>query len=84
MMTPPVEVLLEHSGSKFVLVSLAAMRARQIVDYYSKLGEGLGSIVPPQVESNSTKALSIAFDEIAASKIVAEPIEEEVEEEGAE
>lgn len=68
MMVPPIETLLEKAGSKFVLVSLAAQRARQINDYYSKLGEGLGSIVPPQVESTSTKSLSIAFDEIAAGR----------------
>ncbi|SHE40239.1 DNA-directed RNA polymerase subunit omega [Ferrithrix thermotolerans DSM 19514] len=80
MMVPPIETLLEKAGSKFVLVSLAAQRARQINDYYSKLGEGLGSIVPPQVESTSTKSLSIAFDEIAAGKIVPERVEEEPEE----
>ncbi len=80
MMVPPIETLLERSGSKFVLVSLASQRARQINDYYSKLGEGLGSIVPPQVESTSVKSLSVAFDEIAAGKIVPEAIEEEPEE----
>ena len=33
--------------SKFTLVTLAAMRAREINDYYNQLGEGLGKIVPP-------------------------------------
>lgn len=80
MMVPPIEILLEKSRSKFTLVSLASKRARQINDYYSKLGEGLGSIVPPQVESTSTKSLSIAFEEIAAGKIQAEPVDEEPDE----
>jgi DNA-directed RNA polymerase subunit omega len=34
------------------------------------LGEGLGSIVPPQVTSVARKPLSIAFEEIASDKIV--------------
>ncbi|HEX8770298.1 MAG TPA: DNA-directed RNA polymerase subunit omega, partial [Acidimicrobiales bacterium] len=55
--------------SKFSLVSLAAKRGRQINSYFSQLGEGLGSIVPPQVASVSRKPLSIALEEIAASKI---------------
>jgi DNA-directed RNA polymerase subunit omega len=32
--------------------------------------------VPPQVASTARKPLSIAFEEIAADKIVAEPIDE--------
>jgi DNA-directed RNA polymerase subunit omega len=67
--------------SKFTLVTLAAMRAREINDYYNQLGEGLGRIVPPQVTSVSRKPLSIALEEIAVSKIVYERIEEP--EEGA-
>jgi DNA-directed RNA polymerase subunit omega len=81
MMSPQIEELLERAGSKFTLVSLAARRARQINDYESKLGEGLGSIVPPQVSySPNEKSLSISFDEIAAGKIVPEAIEEASEE----
>ena len=41
-----------------------------------ELGEGLGSLVPPQVASTARKPLSIAFEEIAADKIVAVPLEE--------
>jgi DNA-directed RNA polymerase subunit omega len=69
MMQPPIEQLMEKVDSKFTLVMLAARRARQINSYYSQLGEGLGSIVPPQVTSLSRKPLSIALEEIAAGKI---------------
>ncbi|HET6873538.1 MAG TPA: bifunctional phosphopantothenoylcysteine decarboxylase/phosphopantothenate--cysteine ligase CoaBC [Acidimicrobiales bacterium] len=69
MMEPPVEELLERVDSKFTLVSLAAMRGRQINSYFNQLGEGLGSIVPPQVTSVSRKPLSISLEEIAAGKI---------------
>jgi DNA-directed RNA polymerase subunit omega len=69
MMDPPVEDLLDRVDSKFTLVSLAAMRGRQINSYFNQLGEGLGSIVPPQVTSISRKPLSIALEEVAAGKI---------------
>lgn len=69
MIEPPVENLLERVDSKFTLVSLAAMRGRQINSYFNQLGEGLGSIVPPQVTSVSRKPLSIALEEISAGKI---------------
>jgi len=70
MMEPRVEELLDRAGSKFGLVALAARRARQINSYYGQLGDGLGTIVPPQVTSTASKSLSIAFEEIAADKIV--------------
>jgi DNA-directed RNA polymerase subunit omega len=69
MMEPPVEELLDQVDSKFTLVSLAAMRGRQINSYFNQLGEGLGTIVPPQVTSVSRKPLSISLEEIAAGKI---------------
>jgi DNA-directed RNA polymerase subunit omega len=69
MMEPPVEDLLDRVDSKFTLVSLAAMRGRQINSYFNQLGEGLGSIVPPQVTSVSRKPLSISLEEVAAGKI---------------
>ncbi len=69
MMEPPVENLLDRVDSKFTLVSLAAMRGRQINSYFNQLGEGLGTIVPPQVTSVSRKPLSISLEEIAAGKI---------------
>ena len=69
MMDPPVESLLERVDSKFTLVTLAAKRGRQINSYFNQLGEGLGTIVPPQVASVSRKPLSIALEEIASDKI---------------
>ena len=50
-------------------MTLASKRARQINSYYGHLGDGTGQIVPPQVTSTARKALSIAFEEIAADKI---------------
>jgi DNA-directed RNA polymerase subunit omega len=70
MMTPKVEDLLEKTESKFGLCTLASTRARQINAYFGQLGEGLGAMVPPQVTSVARKPLSIAFEEIAADKIV--------------
>jgi DNA-directed RNA polymerase subunit omega len=77
MMNPPVEHLLDRVDSKFSLVTLAARRARNINSYFNQLGEGLGHMVPPQVSSVARKPLSIAFEEIAADKILwTEPAEE--------
>ena len=75
LMTPRMESLLERVDSKFTLVTLSAMRAREINDYYNQLGEGLGKIVPPQV--NSRKPLSISLEEIEVGKIEAVPLPEE-------
>jgi len=70
MMNPPLENLMHRTHSKFSLVTLAARRAREINSYFNQLGEGLGTMVPPQVSSTSRKPLSISFEEIAADKIV--------------
>jgi len=83
MIHPPIEELLARVDSKFTLVTLAAKRARQINSYFSQLGEGLGSIVPPQVASVSRKPLSIALEEIAADKITYTHVDPE-ETDGAE
>lgn len=83
LMEPHLEALLHMEPSKFTLVTLAAMRAREINDYYGQLGEGLGKIVPPQVTSVSRKPLSIAMEEIREGKIIRcdlpEPLEAELE-----
>lgn len=71
MMNPPIEGLLDDVGSKFGLVILAAMRSREITSYLGQLSGGFGSAIPPQIASTSSKPLSIAFEEIAAQKIVA-------------
>jgi DNA-directed RNA polymerase subunit omega len=70
MIHPNIESLLDRVDSKFSLVTLASYRARQINSYFNQLGEGLGHMVPPQVSSVARKPLSIAFEEIAADKIV--------------
>ena len=82
MIYPPVEHLLERVDSKFTLVTLAARRARQINSYFNHLGDGLGSMVPPQVASMSRKPLSISFEEVAADKIGYERIDPDLEAEG--
>lgn len=83
LMEPRMENLLERTNSKFTLVTLAALRAREINDYYNQLGEGLGKIVPPQVTSVSRKPLSISLEEIEAGKIEAVPLPPEGEERAA-
>jgi DNA-directed RNA polymerase subunit omega len=70
MINPPIEGLLDRTSSKFRLVTLSAKRARQINSYFGQLGEGIGATIPPQVTSTARKPLSIAFEEIAADKIV--------------
>jgi DNA-directed RNA polymerase subunit omega len=84
MMNPPIEELLGRVDSKFALVTLASRRARQINSYFGQLGEGLGTLVPPQVTSVARKPLSIGFEEIAADKIVAAPPAEATDEDGGE
>jgi len=84
LMDPRMEHLLDRVDSKFTLVTLAALRAREINDYYNQLGEGLGKIVPPQVTSVSRKPLTIALEEIEAAKIEAQPLPEEPEVDEAE
>jgi DNA-directed RNA polymerase subunit omega len=75
MMTPQIEELLSKVDSKFTLVTLAAKRGRQINSYFQGLGEGLGSLIPPQVTSLSRKPLTIALEEVAADKIRYERID---------
>ncbi len=69
MMNPSIEGLISRTESKFLLVSLAAMRSREITNYLGQLGGGIGAAVPPQVISTAAKPLSIALEEIAAGKI---------------
>lgn len=70
MINPRIEELLSKVDSRFSLVTLGSLRARQINAYFNQLGEGQGSNVPPQVTSLARKPLSIAFEEIAVDKIV--------------
>ena len=71
MMEPSVEELLRRTNSKFALCTFASTRARQINAYFGDLNsQGVGAHVPPQVASVARKPLSIAFEEIAADKII--------------
>lgn len=71
MMEPSVEELLRRTNSKFALCTFASTRARQINAYFGDLNsQGVGAHVPPQVASVARKPLSIAFEEIAADKIL--------------
>jgi DNA-directed RNA polymerase subunit omega len=73
---PPIDQLLEKSGSKYSLVLYAAKRARQINAYYSQLGEGLLEYVGPLVETNvHEKPLSIALREINQDLLSIEQLE---------
>ena len=69
LMNPPIEALLERADSKFRLVTLSSMRARQINSYFGQLGASMSGLVPPQVTSQARKPISIAFEEIALDKI---------------
>lgn len=79
MMSTSIEDLLEAAGSKFHLVTLGSMRAREINSYFGQLGDGLGRSIPPQLTSVARKPVSIAFEEIAAGKIIATDPPEEPE-----
>ena len=83
MMTPQLEVLLGKVHSKFSLVTLAASRARELQQYYAKMGSVSSKVVPPQVAS-LRKPLSMGFEEIAADKIVRVSADEMAERRAAE
>jgi DNA-directed RNA polymerase subunit omega len=53
---PPIDELLEATGSKYSLVIYAAKRARQINAYYSQLGEGLLEYVGRSSRRTSTRS----------------------------
>jgi DNA-directed RNA polymerase subunit omega len=70
MISPRIDVLLEHVDSNYASVLVAAKRARQINSYYHNLGEGtFDEFPPPMVESGSKNYLTIALEEVAAGKI---------------
>ena len=83
LVDPPIEPLLASAeGSKFTLVAVAAMRAREINEYYNGLGQGHGVLIPPQVNSLSNKSLSLALEELYEGKLqVRRPTTEEREHE---
>jgi DNA-directed RNA polymerase subunit omega len=83
LVDPPIEDLLTRVGeSKFTLVAVSAIRAREINEYYNGLGSGHGALIPPQVTSLSNKSLSLAMEELYEGKLqFHRPTEAELEEE---
>ena len=66
------ELLPEAAGSRYMLVMIAAKRARQINSYYHSLGEntmGIEELTPPLITTRSTNLLTIALEEVADGKI---------------
>ncbi|MBC3536894.1 DNA-directed RNA polymerase subunit omega [Megasphaera hominis] len=61
LIKPTLESLMKHVDSKYTLVTLAAKRARQLVD-----GD------EPLVDVETTKVVSIAMEEIDQGKITYE------------
>jgi len=73
---PPIDELLDKSGSKYALVLYAAKRARQINAYYSQLNEGLLEYVGPLVDTYvHEKPLSIALRVINEGLLTIENLE---------
>ncbi len=60
MMNPKIEELMSKVDSKFKLVTLGAMRARQINSYYGQLGEGLGRILKTVLERTRLRRALVA------------------------
>lgn len=81
LVDPPIETLLHKVGdSKFTLVAVTAIRAREINEYYNGLGSGHGALIPPQVSSVSNKSLSLAMEELYEGKLqFHRPTDEELE-----
>ena len=62
MLKPSMQELMKRVGNRYLLVNLAAQRARDIADQAEKTGEQL-----------SDKAVKLALDEIAAGTVVYRP-----------
>lgn len=62
MLKPSMQELMKRVGNRYLLVNLAAQRARDIADQAEESGEQL-----------SDKAVKLALDEIAAGTIVYRP-----------
>lgn len=69
MISPKLEGLLGYAENRYVLVIKAAKRARQIITFQKRLGEGIGGVAPMKLEDISKKPLTVAFEEIAEGKI---------------
>ena len=82
---PSLENSLNKVSNRYLLVVLAAKRARQINAYYSQLGEGLLEYVGPLVDTHvQEKPLSIAMREINDDLLTVEDIDPDAEAAAAE
>jgi len=72
---PSVDVVVDRAGGKFMAVTLAARRARQLGSYFA--GHTLPDEVPPRVPPRSKHPLSIALDEVVSGTIVSRPVSRE-------
>jgi DNA-directed RNA polymerase subunit omega len=79
---PRIDELLPHAGnSRYALAIIAAKRAREINNYYNRLGEGLlldertplEEFTPPLISTRSKNLLTIALQEIADGRIGFKP-----------
>ncbi len=81
MIEPRIERLLDQVDNQYTMVVLSARRARQIVEYYTKLGAGLAEKpMPPLLETSvhDMKPLSIALREVTELRVGYErPVEAE-------
>jgi DNA-directed RNA polymerase subunit omega len=71
MIEPKTEGLLEKVDNQYTLVVVAARRARQIVDYYARLGAGSEEKpLPPLLSTvHGMKPLTISLWEIEEEKV---------------
>jgi len=71
LIEPKNEDLLKKVDNQYTLVVVSARRARQIVDYYTKLGAGLEEKPPPPLldSIHGMKPLAISLREIEQDKI---------------
>jgi DNA-directed RNA polymerase subunit omega len=68
---PRIETLISEVDNQYTLVVLSAKRARQVVDYFTKLGAGLEEKPMPPLIANpaAIKPLTISLREIQERKI---------------
>lgn len=73
MIEPKIEELLENSDNEYTLVVTAARRARQIIEYYAKLGAALSGEekpLPPLLDTvHGMKPLTVSLQELHEEKI---------------
>ncbi|HVE92129.1 MAG TPA: DNA-directed RNA polymerase subunit omega [Actinomycetota bacterium] len=74
MIEPKIEALLETVDNQYTLVVLSARRARQIVDFYAKLGMALPSEEKPmqpllETSVHGVKPLTVSLREVEQQRV---------------